>query len=748
MKKVILAIWLVIASTATASAQQPNAIKRAGNEQVFRVIPRFETSTRSTPLAAARTAIDDGNWDAAWKLVASTTPADTSEVFLKGYLALQAGRPEAQALLAKASLDDSFVLQRYAARYAAQAALLAKEYQAALGFAGKVGNGLPISDDAQWIAISALKELKKTDEAAAALAIWLEKHPRDSRATQARVDLATLVIASNPALAAKTAYKVLEDDPLDANAAAARQLVEKAAKKLPAKEAAAFALNSDALKFARWRAMYRTHQSDAVVDELGKVAAKLPQKYWCEGHFLVAHSLTKLRKHANSVPWYEKIVAKCDTGDWRLRALYLGGKGRWNAGQRDGARQWFEKLWTLYPTHSYADDAMYFSARILEEDGNTKAAAQAVQKQLATYPDGDMAADAFWLEVRRLFESKKYADVVRLIDGATTPAEPDLYSRGRLAYFRARALELSDHKAPAQQAYKKVIDDYPMSYYGLLAFQRLDTGGGDAVCPGQTWCSVTTTPFADITPLSTDPAYNRAALLLDMGLASLARAEILALENKNAAHPDTLWFLADQLDKAGAHTLAHDIARRKIQGWDHAYPDAKMRRNWEIAFPHPFDADVRAYAKQRKIPAELIWAIMREESGFNPRVESWANARGLLQLMDSTGKNMAKLDGITIQSDDLFHAKTNIRLGSRYLQDLGESVAFHPVLMIAGYNGGMGNVGRWLKDTTTNDLDLFVEDIPFGQTRNYTKRVLLSYWVYAWLYGSSTVPRFAMTLPA
>jgi len=69
------------------------------------------------------------------------------------------------------------------------------------------------------------------------------------------------------------------------------------------------------------------------------------------------------------------------------------------------------------------------------------------------------------------------------------------------------------------------------------------------------------------------------------------------------------------------------------------------------------------------------------------------------------------------------------------------------VLMIAGYNGGMGNVGRWLKEADSPDLDLMIEDIPFGQTRNYTKRVLLSFWVYSWLYGEGQVPRFSMTLP-
>ena len=137
---------------------------------------------------------------------------------------------------------------------------------------------------------------------------------------------------------------------------------------------------------------------------------------------------------------------------------------------------------------------------------------------------------------------------------------------------------------------------------------------------------------------------------------------------------------------------------------------------------------------------------MREESGFSPRIESWANARGLMQLMDKTATRIAQVDKMKdYKSSVLFTPKQNIRLGSAYLKELSTQFDAHPILIIAGYNGGYGNVSRWLERNGSAPIDLWVEDIPYGQTRKYTKRVLTSYWAYHWLYGKKKTPTFKLS---
>lgn len=734
-----------------AFAQDANGLKRAGDQTKFRVIQRFEPprTKQPHPFPTAKDAIDRGDWSAAWTAVEKLDAPGPVEQFLKGYVALQHQRPEALELL-KASANHKHPLASYAARFGAQSALAQKKFEDALKLATMVESGLPISDDAQWLAVEALRGLNRPDEALVALGAWLEKHPKDARTPQARLDYARGLSATDPNLAAQQAIAVLRDTPLNGAATEARAFLDGIKKRLKPDLQKQSDPNNAELKMARWRAMYAAHRSEDVVGDISKVAAKLPENQWCEGHFLVAHSLTKLRKHADSVGWYAKVIDRCATEDWRLRSLYLGGKARWNAGQRPEARAWFERLWTEFPTHSYADDAMYFSARILEEDGSAKSAAELIKKQTSKYPDGDMAQDAHWLEVRRLFAQAKYAEAVKRIDQIGTLNEPDLYSRGRARYFRARALELDGKSGEARSGYEQVLKDYPMTYYAFLAFQRLGAKEkGQSLCAKIDACGVETTANPAIgLDGESEPGFVRAEELLALGLETLARAEVLALEGKWAARPDTLWVLADHLDKTGAFTLSHDIARRRIKGWDAAFPHPTARRYWEIAFPRPFQAQIDEWAPKHQVPTALVWAIMREESGFNPRIESWANARGLLQLMSATAERMAKLSGVTFSWDALFEPQTNIRLGTRYLQELGQAVGFHPLLMISGYNGGMGNVGRWFKEAKSTDIDLWVEDIPFGQTRNYTKRVLLSFWVYSWLYGDAPVPRISMEIPS
>ncbi len=135
------------------------------------------------------------------------------------------------------------------------------------------------------------------------------------------------------------------------------------------------------------------------------------------------------------------------------------------------------------------------------------------------------------------------------------------------------------------------------------------------------------------------------------------------------------------------------------------------------------------------ISPALAWAIMREESAFIPDAHSSANAIGLMQLISGTARLVAA--GTTIPFDEhaLERPEVSIALGTRLLSSLRASFPSHPVLAIAAYNGGSGAVRRWLTDHGDDDFDVFIERIPFEETRNYLKRVLASEAAYAYLYA-------------
>jgi soluble lytic murein transglycosylase len=148
---------------------------------------------------------------------------------------------------------------------------------------------------------------------------------------------------------------------------------------------------------------------------------------------------------------------------------------------------------------------------------------------------------------------------------------------------------------------------------------------------------------------------------------------------------------------------------------------------------------------------------MQTESRFDPRVTSWAGARGLVQLMPGTAKDLARQAGLAdFDADNLFQPALNLDLGTRYLGNLvrrfGGDEAAVP-LAIPSYNAGAGAVERWLDRRRSWDYDLFIEAIPFDETRAYTQSVLERWLTYRWVHGSrdttpeQRVPYIPLAIP-
>jgi soluble lytic murein transglycosylase len=124
---------------------------------------------------------------------------------------------------------------------------------------------------------------------------------------------------------------------------------------------------------------------------------------------------------------------------------------------------------------------------------------------------------------------------------------------------------------------------------------------------------------------------------------------------------------------------------------------------------------------------------MREESAFVPDAKSVANALGLMQLLAGTARQAAKGTSLVVDEDSLKTPEVSIAIGARVLGSLRSTFPLHPALAIAAYNAGTAAVRRWIAERGADDLDLFVERIPFDETRAYVKRVLASEAAYAYL---------------
>ena len=506
----------------------------------------------------------------------------------------------------------------------------------------------------------------------------------------------------------------------------------------------------------RGRVLFDRHRSEQVIELLGPVVdSETPgSQAYCEGSYLVGKSYSKLRQHGDALPWYVNVIDSCSTEDLVVKSLYNAGRSAWNSDADADAIGFFERLWSEYAHNSYADDAMLLAARVHRGNGQTPEYVALLEEQIRSFPEGDMLKDAVWLLASRLYTAGDHRELVALVDRLeTATGENDLYSRGRLGYFRARSLEQLSLRAEARAAYASVVRDNPMAYYSLLSLNRLSESDPEfaaQLLAEVVQSSESETNFIRVRPAEAarDPFFVRGTSLLRLGLYSLAEAEFGKLSDRYPNEDEIGWVVSLLYHHAGAFHLSHHVPGERLD-LNLGYPTESNRERWEIAYPTPFLETVRDEAASLSIDRFWVYAIMREESGFRPDIESWANARGLLQLMEGTANDMARLTGRgSVRARQLFDPDINIELGTQFMRTLADRYEDHPCLVFAGYNGGHGNVNRWLRERGSLDLDLWVEEIPYQQTRHYVKRVTMSWWVYRWLYEADHLPPTPWALPA
>ena len=155
-----------------------------------------------------------------------------------------------------------------------------------------------------------------------------------------------------------------------------------------------------------------------------------------------------------------------------------------------------------------------------------------------------------------------------------------------------------------------------------------------------------------------------------------------------------------------------------------------LKDQLSLRFPLAHQQDIAENAKHYQIPPELIYAVIRQESGFREDVISPAGAFGLMQIMPATAQKISKQFNINYNNkNQLFGATENIKIGTAYLQQLAKRY-HHPILIAAAYNAGPTQVNFWLKNHSPKPMDIWIDTLPWKETRNYLKNIIAFYAVY------------------
>jgi soluble lytic murein transglycosylase len=158
-----------------------------------------------------------------------------------------------------------------------------------------------------------------------------------------------------------------------------------------------------------------------------------------------------------------------------------------------------------------------------------------------------------------------------------------------------------------------------------------------------------------------------------------------------------------------------------------------LYNDYEFLYPQPYDFEVKAAAKLSGLSSDLIYGVMRQETLFRPDARSTANARGLLQLLPETARITARKFKLPVPSaDDLYVPTTNVPLGALHLKTVIDDSDGQIMLALAAYNAGPAAARRWLQ-AQPMEPDIWVENIPYNETRNYVQKVLWHSLVFNWL---------------
>lgn len=230
----------------------------------------------------------------------------------------------------------------------------------------------------------------------------------------------------------------------------------------------------------------------------------------------------------------------------------------------------------------------------------------------------------------------------------------------------------------------------------------------------------------------------RANDLIRLGFLDWARWELLDVESRtrNATYLRSLMGAYENIQAFNRSSYIGEttFGRSRYNQGMHGAKDL-----WQYTYPLAFKDQVQNYSKKYGIPEALAWAIMRAESQYNPNVISPVGARGLMQIMPFTARQVARLLGEGISNESqLLDPTFNIRLGTRYLARLSQKFDDFVPLVAAGYNAGPHRVYTWLKGFGNLGMDEFIEHIPFPETRDYAKKVVRNYAIYKSLYESPT----------
>ena len=370
---------------------------------------------------------------------------------------------------------------------------------------------------------------------------------------------------------------------------------------------------------------------------------------------------------------------------------------------------------------------------------------------VAAFPNAIEVAQAQFESAWFQHEAGYFAESSRMfVEHLARYADKDTTNRGKAGYWAARDSERAGKTAEACALYAGVIQRYSANWYGYIGLQRLTALKGQGQCgasqnllagsfvPKAVSSLRTVTVAAETSTAKELERGEKSQELSAIGLFDWAISELEEAKKTANNSPKINLALAKYYRLKGDNVNAFLALAKSYPDYSQMLPEEMGREEWDIFYPLSNWDQISAWAKNRNLDQYQIAGLIRQESVFNPRAKSGANAYGLMQLLPGTARLVAKKYGSTADlssAESLFLPALNIELGTGYMRDQFDKFGRIEYVAVA-YNAGPGRVPQW-RATLPIEIDEFVEAIPFKETKAYVQGVIRNSAQYRRLYDEN-----------
>lgn len=532
----------------------------------------------------------------------------------------------------------------------------------------------------------------------------------------------------------------------------------------PAGLAAINALNSNPTALSEYYKGYAAFKSsnwDAAISSFSKALGRSDEKAAPNTAPALPANLTPAEQDKYSQAWfwlgrayeakndinraaaeYRELQIRLPKTDIAQDALWRTAQILRNAGQTEAAIAQFNYIVVSYPTGKYAEQAWYNQADSILSRSGPEAALSIVNAFADKFPDSNLRNEVLY-DTYRAFLAKGNQEAARVaLQKAASSSGSD--------YYAIRAGEMLTGQNPLNIARSNPIT-HPTAYDPARFAQETANDRK----PMETWLTGWAAPeFNPATPGASSPldiAYQ--TLKDDKGLQRMAELKLLGRSTeadreakesleRYSGKPLALYLLALSFNEQNQYAQSLMAAREVFSLFQTQKPGVGVRgvplMLQKLLFPPVYQNLVLEQSRRNNVDPLLFLALMKQESAFDSNISSSAGARGLTQVMPETGRGIAtNLDKPYYSPDDLFRPAVSIEFGAFYLSRRLQDFNGNPYAALAAYNGGAGNVPRWINSNPPErNFDAFVEGIDFYETRAYVKIIYASYAMYRQVYAA------------